>query len=188
MTRLAVFVSGNGSNFQAIVGAVNRRKLKAELSLMVCDNPKARVVQRAAKSRIPAIVVSPGLFDSRIEYEKFIVRILKNQKIDLVVLAGFMRIFTGYFIGAYKNRILNIHPSYLPAYKGAHAIRDAFNARAKETGVTVHVVTAKIDDGPILMQQKIRILKTDNLAALEERIHRAEHRLYPLAIQKFISR
>ena len=184
--RLAVFCSGDGSNFQAIVGAVKQRKLRAHHALMVCDNPKAFAVKRALRSQVPAAVVSPRLFSSRVHYEKFIVRILKNQTIDLIVLAGFMRIFTPYFIGAFRNRILNIHPSLLPAFKGAHAIREAFRAGVKETGVTVHVVTANVDDGPILAQTKVRVLGSDTLGTLEKRIHRAEHKLYPAAVQKFI--
>ena len=184
--KLAVFCSGYGSNFQAILDAVKRRKLKAEVALLVCDNPEAFAVQRAVRSGVPSVVLSPQLFKSRTDYEKFIVRILKNQKVTLVALAGFMRIFTPYFVNAYRNKILNIHPSYLPAFKGAHAIEDAFRAKAKETGVTIHLVTAKVDDGPIVAQTKVRVLGSDTLKTLEERIHRTEHRLYPAAIQQVI--
>ena len=155
---------------------------------MVCDNPKAYAIRRAQKNNIPFIVVSPKLFPSRIDYEKFIVKVLKNQKVDVVALAGFMRIFTPYFIRSYKDRILNIHPSYLPAFKGAHAIKDAFKAGVKKTGVTIHLVTAKVDEGPILLQKRVDIVKTDKLSSLEARIHLVEHQLYPLAIQNFISR
>lgn len=186
--RIAVFCSGNGSNFQAILDAVKHRRLKAEVALMVCDNPKAFAVRRASRSNIPSVVASPKLFSSRTDYEKFILRILKNQRVTMIALAGFMRIFTPHFINAYKNKILNIHPSYLPAFKGAHAIADAFRAKAKKTGVTIHLVTAHVDDGPILVQKKVKILKDDTLAVLESRIHQLEHRLYPLAIQKFIRR
>ena len=184
--NLAIFCSGFGSNFQAIIDAVRKKKLKAHLALMVCDNPKAAALKRARQAGIPVILISPKLFSSRIDYEKTIVRILKNQKIDLIVLAGFMRILTPYFIRAYKNKIVNIHPSYLPAFKGAHAIRDAFEAKVKETGVTVHGVTVEVDAGPILLQQKVKILKNDTLASLEKRIHSVEHRLYPLAIKKYL--
>ena len=184
--RIAVFCSGGGSNFEALAEAVKRGRLKAEIALMVCDNPKAFAIRRAAKRGIPVVVVSPRLFASRSEYEKFILRILKNQKVGYVVLAGFMRILTPDFIRAYRNRVLNVHPSLLPAFKGAHAIRDAFEAKAKVTGVTIHVVTAKLDSGPILAQKKIRISGKDSLRSLEEKIHREEHKLYPHVIGKFI--
>ena len=186
--KLAVFCSGHGSNFQAILDAVKRRKLRAEVALVVCDDPKAFAIQRAAESGVPALVLSPKLFRSRTDYEKFIVRILKNQKVDAVILAGFMRILTPYFINVYKNKILNIHPSCLPAFKGTRAIEDAFHAGVKETGVTIHVVTAKVDDGPILAQTKVRVSGSDTLKTLEKKIHRTEHRLYPAAIQKFINK
>jgi phosphoribosylglycinamide formyltransferase 1 len=186
LARLAVFCSGYGSNFQAILDAVKKKKLKAEVALMVCDNPKAYAIQRAAKTGVPVLVLSPKLFSSRADYEKFVVRVMRSQKIDLVVLAGFMRILTPYFIGAYRGRILNIHPSLLPAFKGAHAIKDAFDARVKETGVTVHWVTVKLDSGPIVAQEKVKVRSRETLAHLEARIHAAEHRLYPAAIQKIL--
>ena len=186
--KIAVFCSGYGSNFQAIIDAVRKKKLKAEIALMVCDNPKAYALKRAAKYNIPVCQISPKLFKERRDYEKVIVGILKSQEIDMVVLAGFMRIFTPYFIGAYKGRILNIHPSYLPAFKGAHAIRDAFDAEVRETGVTVHLVTAAVDAGPILAQTKVQITNKDTLTSLETKIHKIEHKLYPEAIQKFISK
>ena len=186
MTRIAVFCSGYGSNFEAIAEAVRRRRLKAELALLVCDNPNAYAVRRAAKHRIPAVVVSPKLFHSREDYEKFVLSILKNQKVDLVVLAGFMRILTPRFIRAYRHKILNVHPSLLPAFKGAHAIRDAFKAGVKVTGVTVHVVTDQLDSGPILAQKAVRRSKSDTLKSLEKKIHRTEFKLYSKTIQKFI--
>ena len=186
--KLAVFCSGYGSNFQAILDAVKSRKLKAEIALMVCDRPGAYSVRRAAKAGVPTVVVSPKLFKSRADYDKFIVRVLKNQKVSVIALAGFMRILTPAFIRAYRNRVLNIHPSLLPAFKGAHAIRDAFEAGVRETGVTVHGVTEKLDSGPVLAQTRVRVLKSDTLRTLENKIHRAEHKLYPAAIQKYVRR
>lgn len=153
---------------------------------MVTDNPLAYAVQRAKKFNIPVFALSPKLFESRADFEKLIVRVLRSQKVDVVVLAGFMRILTPYFIGAYRGKILNIHPSLLPAFKGAHAIKDAFEAHVRETGVTVHGVTVKLDSGPILAQTKVRVLESDTLKTLEAKIHKAEHKLYPSAIKKFI--
>ena len=184
--KLAVFCSGNGSNFQAILDAVRRKRIKASVALMVCDNPKAYALKRAGHHGVPVVLASPKLFRDRVSYEKFIVRVLKSQGVDLVVLAGFMRILTPYFIRAYKNRVVNIHPSYLPHFKGAHAIRDAFDAEVAQTGVTVHVVTAQVDSGPIIAQEKVAVRNSDTLATLEKRIHKVEHRLYPKAIQKYL--
>ncbi len=185
--RIAVFCSGHGSNFQAILDAVRKKRLKADIALMVCDNPAAFALRRAAKNNVPTLLLSPKIFPERKDYEQFLVHVLKSQKIDAVVLAGFMRILTPHFIQAYKGKILNIHPSLLPNFKGAHAIRDVFEARVKETGITVHLVTKDVDAGPILAQKEVKILKTDTLSSLETKIHKIEHQLYPASIQKFLS-
>ncbi len=155
---------------------------------MVCDNPEAYAIVRARKYGIPVVLIPPKLFAHRRDYEKVVTRILKSQKVDAVALAGFMRIFTATFIGAWRGRVLNIHPSYLPNFKGAHAIRDAFEARVKSTGVTVHLVTAAVDAGPILTQKKVPVRPGDTLASLEKRIHAVEHRIYPAAIRDFLKR
>ena len=186
--NLAVFCSGFGSNFQAILDAVRKRKIGAAIALMVCDNPKAYALVRARRSNIPIVLISPKLFKTRESYERIVIRILKSQKVDLVVLAGFMRIFSPYFIRAHRNRILNIHPSLLPNFKGAHAIRDAFKAGVKKTGVTVHLVTKDVDTGPILLQKKVKISRNDTLKTLEKKIHCIEHEIYPPAIQRFIQK
>lgn len=184
--KIAVFCSGRGSNFQALVDAVRKKRLKARIALMVCDNPKAYALRRARRGRIPVFLVSPKLFKRKETYERLLVRVLKSQGVDLVALAGFMRILSPYFIRAYRGRILNIHPSLLPCFKGARAIRDAYEAREKVTGVTVHLVTNEVDGGPILMQKKVQLSARDTPRSLEAKIHRAEHRLYPAAIRKFI--
>ncbi len=185
--NLAVFCSGFGSNFQAIIDAVRQKKLNARIALMVCDNPKAAALKRAHRHQIPVVLINPKLFESREAYEKVLIRILKNQHVDIVALAGFMRILTPTFLKAYPNKIVNIHPAYLPHFKGAHAIRDAWTAKVKETGVTVHLVTHELDSGPILLQKKVKILKNESLASLEKRIHALEHKLYPLAIKKYLN-
>lgn len=183
---IAVFCSGFGSNFQAILDAIKKKKLNARVAVMVCDNPKAYALKRANKNNNPIFLFNPKTFSSREDYERIIVSILKAEKVDLVVLAGFMRILTPYFIRAYKNRILNIHPSLLPDFKGAHAIRDAYKAGVKETGATVHLVTNKLDSGPVLLQGKVKISKDDTLKSLEAKIHRMEHQIYPLAISRYM--
>lgn len=188
MARLAVFCSGYGSNFQALIDAVHAGKLKAEIALMVCDKPGAYALTRAKKDNISSFVFEPKKFPSRELYERLIMREMTHRSVDVVVLAGFMRIFTPYFIDAYKGRILNIHPSFLPEFKGAHAIRDAFQAKVKETGVTVHVVVDEVDAGPVIRQERVPVMPGDTLESLEKRIHETEHRIYPEAIQDFISK
>lgn len=153
---------------------------------MICDNPKAYALERAGRAKIPVCLISPKLFRTRRGYEEILAAILKTQDVELVVLAGFMRILTPHFIRAYRNRILNIHPSLLPAFKGAHAIRGAFEAGVKETGVTVHLVTEEVDAGPILLQKTVKIAESDTLKTLEARIHKIEHQIYPRAIQAYL--
>lgn len=188
MKNIAVLASGNGSNFQAIVEAVRKNKLKAAIKLLVCDNPNAYVLQRALKAKVKAFIADRRDFLSRKDFEEQIIRKLKSEKIDLIVLAGFMRILSADFISHYRNRILNIHPALLPAFKGAQAIKDAFDYGVKITGVTVHFVDEEIDHGHILLQEAIRVKENDTLTALEARIHSIEHALYPRAIKLFLEK
>lgn len=184
--RLAVFCSGNGSNFEAILTAIRRKRLRAEVAVLFSDNPKACAVTRAARAGVPVAVIPPGPFPSREDHEKLLVSVLKNSRVDLVVLAGYMRILTPYFIRAYRGRVLNVHPSLLPAFKGAHAIRDAFRAGVRQTGVSVHVVTAALDAGPVIRRVRVRRGPRETLESLEKKIHRAEHKLYPAAIGAYL--
>ena len=186
--RLAIFCSGFGSNFEAILQAVRSGRLKAEIAVLVCDKPGAYAIQRAVRRKIPVVCVSPKLFVSKPDYEQFMTSILRQEKVDLVVLAGFMRILSPVFIHAWKNRIVNVHPSYLPAFKGAHAIQDAFSAKTPHTGVTIHLVNEEVDAGKILAQEKILIQKRETLASLEKRVHRLEHRLYPETIGRYLKK
>jgi len=184
--NLAIFASGNGSNFAAIVKAVKQKKIKVNSVILVCDKPEALVVKRAQKAKIQVILINRQDFAGRDDFEEAIIQRLKNYKIDLIALAGFMRILSASFVRRYRNRIMNIHPSLLPDFKGAHAIRDAFDQKAAFTGVTVHFIDEEVDNGPIILQQKIKISKKDTLTSLEKRIHTVEHKLYPEAIKLFI--
>ena len=184
--NFAVFVSGNGTNLQAIINAIKKKVIKAHLALVVCDNSKAFALKRAQKANIKSVFVNPKAFADRVSFDKDLITHLKIEKIDFIVLAGFMRIFSPYFIKRYKNKILNIHPSLLPAFKGAHAIKDAFNYGSKVTGVTVHFVDEKVDHGPIIMQEMLVISPKDTLRKLEERIHKIEHKLYPKVIDLYV--
>ncbi len=186
--NFAVFVSGCGSNLQAIIRSVRNNEIKASLAFVFSDQPKAYALTRARRAKISTCISEPKDFSSRELFDRAVVRILRHKKIDFVVLAGFMRILSPYFVRSYKNRILNIHPSRLPQFKGAHAIRDAFNAGVASTGVTVHLVDEHVDHGPVLVQQFVEIKKTDTLQTLEKRIHRVEHKLYPEAISLFVDK
>ena len=190
--NLAIFASGNGSNFAALVKAVKEEKIKAKLVVLVCDQPEAFVVKRAKraqrgqKARIIVILVKREDFASRADFEAAIIQRLKNYRIDLIALAGFMRMLSPGFVKLYRKRIINIHPSLLPAFKGAHAIRDAIEAKVSFTGVTVHFVDKKMDHGPVILQKQIKIKRTDTLNSLFKRVHALEHKLYPQAIRLFV--
>ena len=185
--NLAIFASGRGSNFSAIVKAIKQDKIKIKLVILVSDQPEAAVVRRAKAAKVAVVLVRREDFASRLDFEAAIIQRLNNYKIDLIALAGFMRMLSPGFVKLYRNRIMNIHPSLLPAFKGAQAIKDAFDSRVTSTGVTVHFIDALMDHGPIILQQEIKIRSKDTLVSLEKRIHILEHKLYPQAIKSFIN-
>lgn len=188
MKNIAIFASGKGSNFAAIMKAVHQGALKAHVSLLVCDNPKAPVLAKARKAGVKSLIIIPDAFSSKEPFEKAIISHLKQEKIDVIALAGFMRILSPAFVRAFKNRILNIHPALLPSFKGSSAIKDAFTYGATVTGVTVHFVDEKVDHGPIILQECIPITADDDLASLEAKIHRLEHRIYPRVIKLLLEK
>lgn len=184
--KFAVFISGNGSNLQAIIDAVQSKKITADLNLVVSNKSDVYGLERAKKAGIETAVFERKDYVSLKKREEAIVDLLKKKEIDFVVLAGYMVLFTPYFIQQYPNRILNIHPSLLPDFKGAHGIKDAFESGVQKTGVTVHLVDEEMDHGPIIKQQDVLIDPTDTLDSLEEKIHAVEHVLYPEVIQSYI--
>jgi len=186
MMNIAVFVSGRGTNLQAIIDEVSRGLIKAKVALVVSDKGDAYALTRAKKAGIEAFVLSPGGFKTREDYDKKIVEELKKHNVGLIVLAGFMRLLSGYFVKQYENKIMNIHPALLPSFKGMHSIKDAFECNAKETGVTVHFVDEELDHGPIILQEVVNVDENDTLESLEEKIHEVEHKLYPEAIRLFV--
>ncbi len=186
MKRIAVFASGRGSNFSAITRAVKKGKLKAELALLVCDQPQAGVIAKAKRQKVPIALVKRQDYGSRDEFEKEIIRKLEENKIDLLVMAGFMRVLGQELLDKYKNRIINIHPALLPSFKGSYGIKDAFDHGVKVTGVTVHFIDELMDHGPIILQSAVKIEESDTLEFLEAKIHKAEHKLYPQAIKLFL--
>lgn len=184
--KIAVFASGNGSNFQAIAEAIASKQIDAIICFLFCDNPKAYVIERAKKMGIPFTVFSPKNYENRAAYETELLKQLEINAVDLIVLAGYMRIIGPTVLMAYANRILNIHPSLLPSFPGRNSIQDAFEANEKETGVTVHFVDEGVDTGPIIAQEKVIILPEDTVDSLEAKIHQVENRLFPQVIQKVI--
>lgn len=183
--NFAVLASGNGSNLEAIINAVKDKKIKATLAVVISDKPNAFALERARKAGIEAVFINPKDFNGREAFDSAVIAKLKGSSVDFVVLAGFMRILSPLFIKAFENKILNVHPALLPAFKGAHAIRDAFLSGVKLTGVTVHFVDEEIDHGAIILQEAVEIEPGDTLEKLEERIHKTEHKIYPKAVGLF---
>lgn len=184
MVKIAVFASGSGTNFENIVNKVNDGTIQnVSIELLVVDKVNAYATQRAQKLGIPYVFVNPKAFETKAEYEKEIIKYLEENEIDLIVLAGYMRIVSPVLLQAYPRRIINIHPAYLPNFPGAHAILDAFEAKASETGVTVHFVDEGIDTGEVIYQEKLPVNKEWSLETLEEHVHALEYVLYPKAIQ-----
>ncbi len=185
--NFAVLASGNGTNLQAIIKAVKNKQIKATLKVVVSDKPAAFALERARKAGVPVVEhISPKGYASREEHDKALVDLLKKEAIDFVVLAGYMRILSPVFILAYRDRILNVHPALLPAFKGPQAIKDALAYGAKVTGVTVHLVDEEVDHGPIVAQAAVEIQPGDTYDELAERVHAAEHQLYPYAISLMV--
>ncbi len=184
--KIAVFASGRGTNFGAVARAAKKGLIRADLALLVCDNPKAAVIAKAKRAKVKVVLLKKEDFATRKDFDDKIIQHLREEKIDLVILAGFMRILGPDLVREYSGRILNIHPALLPSFKGSRAIKDAFDYGVKVTGVTVHFVDEKMDHGPIILQQAIKIEEGDTLESLEARIHKIEHKLYPEAIRLFV--
>ncbi len=185
--NIAVLASGNGSNLQAIIAALKAKKIKATLKVVFSDKADAYALTRAEKAGVPVVAhLSAKDFSSREAFDAAVVALLKKEKVELVVLAGYMRILSPVFIKAFADRILNIHPALLPAFKGAHAIADALHYGAKITGVTVHLVDEEVDHGPIVAQAAVLIKPNDTFETLSSRIHKVEHELYPKTIDAFV--
>lgn len=184
--KLAIFASGNGSNFQAIADAVTNGTIAAELTLLFCDRKNAYAIQRAKALMIPVISFSPKDFSSKALYEAEILHLLEEEQIELIVLAGYMRIIGPTLLEVFSGRIINIHPSLLPDFPGLSGIEEAFSAKVPETGVTIHYIDDGIDTGPIIAQEKVKIKSYDTLETLERKIHKIEHELYPKILAKLI--
>ncbi|AIQ11187.1 phosphoribosylglycinamide formyltransferase [Paenibacillus durus] len=185
-SRIAVFASGQGSNFAALVQAQREGRLGGgAIELLVSDRPEAPVAQRAQEAGIPSLLLRPKDFDSREQYEKRIIEELQRREIGLIVLAGYMRLITPVLLSPYEGRIINIHPSLLPAFAGKDAIGQALAYGVKLTGVTVHFVDGGMDTGPVIAQRALAVEDGDTADTLAERIHQVEYELYPEVVAAF---
>ncbi|MGE5578195.1 MAG: phosphoribosylglycinamide formyltransferase [Syntrophothermus sp.] len=182
---LGVLASGRGSNLEAILGAIDQGRLPALVGVVISDQPAAYALERARQRGIPAVTVLRSGFSSRRMFDAQIQRILEGHRVELVVLAGFMRVLGEEFIQSYDGRIMNIHPSLLPSFPGREAQKQAFEYGVKVAGCTVHFVDAGTDTGPIILQAAVPVLEIDTPETLAERILREEHRIYPEAIKLY---
>jgi phosphoribosylglycinamide formyltransferase 1 len=185
MINLAVFISGNGSNLQSIINAIDNGKLKVDLRIVLSDKKEAYGLERAKKAGIKNIFIDPENCFSREVYERDLLEILKDMDINLIVLAGFMRILSPYFINNFTGEIMNIHPSLLPCFPGLNAQRQALEYGVKYTGCTVHFLDEGMDTGPIIIQAAVEVFDNDDEQSLANRIREKEHEIYPEAISLF---
>lgn len=179
MKKVAVLGSGKGTNLLAILDRAKREKWDVEF-LAISDKERCGFVEKAMKMGIDVKTLT------HVKRDECLLKTLNDFSPDWVVLAGYMRILPPFIVEAFKNRILNLHPSLLPAFKGAHAIRDAYEYGVRWTGITIHIVTKELDCGPIITQQPVPVYDDDDLRSLEERIHVVEHEIYPRVIKKAI--
>lgn len=185
--RIAVLISGNGSNLQALIDACEADATLGKIALVLCNQTGAYGLKRAEKHGIASQVILHHDYENREAFDAAMDVILREHNIDLICLAGFMRLLSAPFVESWHGRMMNIHPSLLPAFKGAHAIEDALMYGVKITGCTVHYVTPEMDAGPIIAQKAVAVEAGDSFESLSERIHAAEHQLYPEALRLLTS-
>lgn len=183
---LGILCSGRGSNMQSIMTAIESGQIKAEIGIVLTDKPEARALQVASEAGIKSVCVNRKACASQQEFEEKLVAELQAANVTLVVLAGFMRILSPYFVDAYRHQILNIHPSLLPSFGGAHAHRDVLAYGTKVSGCTIHFVDEGMDHGPIILQDTVPVLDGDTEETLAARVLEKEHILYPRAIELFV--
>ncbi|WP_430483375.1 phosphoribosylglycinamide formyltransferase [Rossellomorea marisflavi] len=183
MKKIAVFASGSGSNFQSIVDEIDSGMLQADVRLLVCDRPGARVTERAEAAGIPVFSFRAKEYESKEAFEGEIVRELRASGVEFIVLAGYMRLIGPTLLEAFDGKIVNIHPSILPAFPGKDAIGQAFDGGVKVTGVTIHYVDAGMDTGEIIAQEAVTVEEDETRESLQRKIQAVEHRLYPATLR-----
>lgn len=184
---LGVLASGRGSDLQSIIDAVEKGQIKAKIGVVLTDKPNVMALERAEKAGIPAICIDRKQCADRDEFEHKLVDELRKHGVTLVILAGFMRILSPYFVNEFKNCIMNIHPSLLPSFGGAHAHRDVLAYGVKVSGCTVHFVDEGMDSGPIIMQKAVPVLDDDTEETLAARVLEQEHIIYPKVIELYLA-
>ena len=183
--RLVILVSGGGSNLQSLIDGCASGEINATVSAVISNNPDAGGLERAANAGIPNLAIDHTAFDSREAFDQALSELIDSFSPDLVILAGFMRILTAQFVDHYLGRMMNIHPSLLPAYPGLHTHRRAIEAGDKMAGATVHFVTPELDGGPSIIQAQVEIEPDDNEGSLATRVLSFEHKIYPQAVKWF---
>ncbi|MDP2182281.1 MAG: phosphoribosylglycinamide formyltransferase [Actinomycetota bacterium] len=181
--RIGVLISGGGTNLQSIIDACEDGRLDARVVVVMSNHEGAYGLKRAEKAGIPALHVDRAAFETFAQYNSFIRDTLLEREVDVVAMAGYMRLLGKQVLDAFPNRVLNIHPALLPSFPGASGIQDAFDFGVKVTGVTVHLANEKFDDGSILAQECVSIAEDDTLESLEAKVHEVEHRLFPMVLQ-----
>jgi formyltetrahydrofolate-dependent phosphoribosylglycinamide formyltransferase len=184
--KVGVLISGTGTNLQALIDACAKPDYPAEISVVISNREEAYGLNRAREHNIPAHIIRHTDYKTREMFDDAMEEMLERHNTEIVCLAGFMRLLSAKFVKRWHGRLLNIHPSLLPAFKGAHAVRDALAAGVKETGCTVHQVIEEVDAGPILLQAKVPVLAGDSEETLHFRIHEVEHKIYPEALKKLV--
>jgi phosphoribosylglycinamide formyltransferase-1 len=183
--RLGVLASGRGSNLQAIIDAIEAGKLAARLAVVISDKPEAQALDRAQRHGAKAVFVDPKAYPGREAFDRAVLGVLEEHRVELVCLAGFMRILSPVLVRAFRGRIMNIHPALLPSFPGLHAQRQALEHGVKVAGATVHFVDEGVDTGPIILQVSVPVRDDDTEESLSARILAEEHKIYPLAIRLF---
>jgi phosphoribosylglycinamide formyltransferase 1 len=185
LLKLGVLISGNGSNLQSIIDNIEKGSLKATIKIVISNNPDAFGLSRAKKHGIPFIVLKNGDFKRKEDFDLELMKILKDNGVELVILAGFMRIISPAFLKAFSHKIMNIHPALLPSFPGLHGQKQALEYGVKFSGCTVHFVDEGVDTGPIIIQSMVPVHDDDTEETLAARILKEEHKIYPQAIQFF---
>ncbi|MBD2519485.1 phosphoribosylglycinamide formyltransferase [Nostoc sp. FACHB-973] len=180
--KLGIMASGNGSNFDVVAQAIQNGQLNAKIQVLIYNNPTAKAAVRAANRGVEAVLLNHRDYKNREKFDEKIVQTLRQYDVEWVILAGWMRLLTSVFIDAFPNRIINIHPSLLPSFKGINAVEQALASGVKITGCTVHIACLEMDSGPILMQAAVPVLPDDTPETLHARIQIQEHQILPMAI------
>jgi len=183
--RIAVLASGNGSNARRLFDLARAGTLDIDPVLLVCNRPGARVLEHAGQSGVPSLLLDHTKEADRERYDRSLVAALQEAKAELIVMAGYMRLVTPFFLNSFPGRVLNIHPSLLPAFPGLRGAAEAVEYGARLSGCTVHLVEERMDSGPVVIQAAVSVMPDDDAGALQTRIHALEHRIYPQAVQWF---